>query len=108
MTTMTDDRIMMNNPNTGREGVRIRVAMYEPVRLAILAAIGEAGELANAALRQQVEARTPTELWEDNSVGWYTTTVKLHLEAETWIAKHGSPQILSLTDAGRVKLASLT
>lgn len=98
---MADERIMMQNPNTGRDDMTIRVAVYEPVRDAILAALDDAGELANAKLRDEVEARTPAELWQENSVGWYTTTVKLHLEAGGWITKSGSPQQLSLTKSGR-------
>ena len=101
---MSDERIMMKNPNTGRDDLRIRVAVYEPVRDAILGAIDEAGELTNSKLRAEVEARTPAELWEENSVGWFTTTVKLHLEANGWLVKEGSPQVLTLTDAGRAEL----
>ena len=78
---LTDERITMLNPNTGREDTRIRVAMYEPVRAAILEALGERGEIAFKDLRAEVEARTPAALWEDASPGWYTTTVKLDLEA---------------------------
>ena len=98
---MGDDRIMMLNPNTGRDDMSIAVAIYEPVRDAILAAIDDAGELANKLLIDEVERRTPATLWENSSVAWYTTSVKLHLEATELLAKRGKPQILSLTDAGR-------
>ena len=94
--TNADDRIMMKNPNTGRDDCRIKVSIYEPTRDAILAAIGDAGELRYSDLVGEVERRTPTEMWEENSVGWFTATVKLHLEAEGQIAKKGSPQILTL------------
>lgn len=93
---MTDERIMMRNPNTGRDDCRIKVSIYEPTRDAIIDAVGEAGELRYSELVDEVERRTPAELWEDNSVGWFTATVKLHLEAEGMIVKKGSPQILSL------------
>lgn len=99
-----DERIMMQNPNTGRDDMRIRVAIYEPTRDAILAAIDDAGELPNSELISEVEARTPPDLWADNSVAWFTTTVKLHLEATGLLAKNGSPQILSLTDKGNAAL----
>lgn len=102
--TASDERIMMKNPNTGRDDLRIKVAIYEPVRDAILAAIDEAGELANKELIGEVERRTPAEMWKDSSVAWFTTTVKLHLEATQLLQKKGSPQILSLTDAGRARL----
>ena len=93
---MDDDRVMMQNPNTGRDDMRISRAMYEPVRAAILDAIDEAGVLPFAELRAEVEKRTPPEMWADASVGWYTTTVKLDLEAKGLIVKEGSPQQLRL------------
>lgn len=91
-----DDRVMMQNPHTGRDDLRILRAMYEPVRDAILAAIEEAGTLPFSMLRDEVERRTPADMWTDASVGWYTTTVKLDLEAKGLIIKEGSPQQLSL------------
>ena len=102
---MSEDRIMMQNPNTGRDDMSIAVAIYEPVRDAILAAIDDAGELPNKLLIDEVERRIPAELWQNSSVGWYTTSVKLHLEATQLLAKRGKPQILSLTDAGRAVLS---
>ncbi len=48
------------------------------------------------AARPAFERRTPAEMWSDASVGWYTTTVKLDLEAKGIIEKEGSPQILRL------------
>ena len=98
------DSIMMKNPNTGRDDMSIAVSIYEPVRDAILAAIHDVGELPNKLLIDEVERRTPAELWENSSVAWYTTSVKLHLEATKLLVKRGSPQILSLTDAGREAL----
>ncbi|MEL6891660.1 MAG: hypothetical protein AAFP84_08695 [Actinomycetota bacterium] len=99
-----DLRVMLRNPNTGRDDLRIRRSIYEPVRAAILAAIDGSGELANSELRSEVERRTPARLWEQHSVGWYTTSVKLDLEARGLLAKDGSPQRLFLTDAGRAEL----
>ncbi len=92
----TDDRITMKNPNTGRDDTRIRRVMYEPVRAAILAAVAEAGELEFQDLRNEVERRTPAGLWDNASVGWYTTTVKLDLEARGEIERvpRSSPQRL--------------
>lgn len=87
---------MLQNPNTGRDDMTIARTIYEPVRAAILSAIGDAGELSNAQLREEVERRTPAGLWETSSVGWYTTSIKLDLEAKGLITKTGSPQILRL------------
>lgn len=102
---MPDDRIMMKNANTGRDGTRIRVAIYEPVRDAILAALDDADSLVLAELGEQVEARTDPEIWANASVMWYTMTVKLHLEAIGLLTKSGSPQQHQLTDLGRKELA---
>lgn len=93
-----DDRVMMENPNTGRDDVRITRAIYEPVRKAILEAIEDAGDLPLSELAGEVERRTPNELWDNASLMWYTTTVKLDLEAKGLILKKGSPQILSLPE----------
>lgn len=101
---MTNKRIMMKNPNTGRDDMSIAAEIYEPVRDAVLAAIDEVGELPNKALIGEVERRTPAEMWENSSVAWYTTSVKLHLEATQLLTKRSSPQILSLTDDGRAAL----
>ena len=100
---MTDERIMMKNPNTGRDDLRIKVSVYEPVRDAILAALAE-GALPNAQLYDEVEQRTPAELWADASLMWFTTTVKLHLEATGMLTKKGSPQVLSITEQGQAQL----
>lgn len=92
---------MMKNPNTGRDDCRILLSIYEPVRDAIVAALDEAGELPNSKLTEEVEKRTSSKLWEQNSVGWFTTIVKLHLEATGIVQKRGSPQILALAEPGQ-------
>lgn len=100
-TKESEDRVAVQNPNGGRESLRIRRSVYEPVRRAILAALDTPDGLANSKLRGEVERTTPPELWAEHSPGWYTTTVKLDLEARGLLAKSGSPQHLRLTDAGR-------
>jgi len=99
-----DERIMMQNPNTGRDDRRIKVSVYEPVRDAILQALAE-GSLPNAQLYDEVERRTAAALWQDNSIMWFTTIVKLHLEANNMLTKEGSPQVLSITDRGRKEVS---
>ena len=95
---------MMQNPNTGRDDCRIKVSIYEPVRDAILDALAE-GSLPNSQLYDEVEQRTSAELWEDNSLMWFTTTVKLHLEATGLLEKKGRPQQLSITDKGLAEIS---
>jgi hypothetical protein len=98
--TAGTDRVTLENPNTGRTDGTIARSYYEPVRRAILDAVEEAGALPFSELRAEVERRTPTEMWENASVGWYTTTVKLDLEAKGLLTKEGSPQVLRLAVAG--------
>ena len=95
----SNDRVTVKNPNTGRDDTRILRRIYEPVREAILQAVGEAGELAFKDLRAEVERLTPPSMWEKSSVGWYTTTVKLDLEARGLIERipRSRPQRLRLT-----------
>ena len=66
---MTDERIAMLNPKTGEEDTRIRVAMYEPVKAAILETLAELGEVSFKDLRVEVEKRTSPELWLAASPG---------------------------------------
>jgi DNA-binding transcriptional ArsR family regulator len=101
-----EDRVMLQNPNTGTDDVRIRRALYEPVRAAILDAVAEAGGIPFSALRAEVERRTPATLWDDASVGWYTTAVKLDLEAKGLLTRSGSPQVLELSPAGQAARAA--
>ena len=82
-----DDRIDALHPTPGKQPVRIKRHMYEPVRKAILDAVAEADELPFGQLREAVAQRTPASLWSDASVGWYTTTVKLDLEARGLIER---------------------
>ncbi|MDJ0953225.1 MAG: hypothetical protein QNJ81_06060 [Acidimicrobiia bacterium] len=95
---MDQERVLALNPKEGAQGTNILRSMYDPVKAAILAAIGEHGELAFSDLRAEVEARTPASMWESASVGWYTTTVKLDLEARGLIERvpRSSPQLLRL------------
>ncbi len=93
-----DDRITIKNPNTGRDDTRILRSMYDPVRSAILDAIRDAGTMPFQDLAGEGQRRTPPEMWESASVGWYTTTVKLDLEARGEIERvpRSSPQMLRI------------
>lgn len=84
---MGDERIQTEHPDPDKEGVNIRVEIYDPVKAAILAAVDEYGEVAFGDLAAEVEARTDAAIWADASVGWYTTSVKLDLEARGLIER---------------------
>lgn len=91
------DRILTLHP-TGKQGVNIERAKYDAVRDAILDSIRQAGEMRFADLPDAVGQRLPH---FEGSVGWYTTTVKLDLEARGLIARVASvsPQRLRLVES---------
>ncbi len=91
-----DERIMTLHP-AGKTGVNIERVKYDAVCQAILASVGESGELAFQELPGAVAGRLPAGF--DGSIGWYTTTVKLDLEARGLIERvpGQSPQMLRLT-----------
>jgi DNA-binding transcriptional ArsR family regulator len=93
------DRVVMQNPNTGRDDNTIARRMYEPVRAAILSAVEDHEPLPLSELADEVERRTPDELWESASLLWYTTTVKLDLQAKGLVEAEGSPQVLRLSSS---------
>lgn len=72
-----DEKILTLHPE-GKQGVNIDRAKYTVVRGAILGVLAEHGVVAFAELSGRVSARLPD---FDGSYGWYTTTVKLDLEA---------------------------
>ena len=74
-------KVQMQHPE-GRKAPSIDESMYAPVRAAILDAVPSAGEgVPFRDLSEAVAARTPKEMWDHASLGWYTTVVKLDLEA---------------------------
>ncbi len=83
MSERNDRKVQTLNPNTGRPDVRVDAAKYEAVRKAILAAVPRGGEgIRFKDLAEAVRAQLPgEEVPGGGSVSWYTTTVKLDLEA---------------------------
>lgn len=90
------ERIQTLHPDEDKIGVNIERHKYESVREAILAAIAERGQVPFKDLAGEVTARLPQSF--DGSVGWYTTTVKLDLEARGLIERlpGKSPQVLQM------------
>ncbi len=74
---MSGERILTLHPQ-GKAGVNIERAKYQAVRAAVLQAIDEAGELPFSELAARCTPLLPDFA---GSIGWYTTTVKLDLEA---------------------------
>lgn len=90
------EKIMTLHPD-GKAGVNIDKAKYDAIRSAILASITDnGGEIAFKDLATAVTAHLSTPF--DGSIGWYTTTVKLDLEARDEIIRVPgvSPQRLRL------------
>lgn len=94
---MTEDRILTLHPQ-GKQGVNIDREKYGAVRRAIMEAIRAQGEMPFADLADAVGQRLPPDF--DGSVGWYTTTVKLDLEARGLIERipGRGPQRLRIVD----------
>jgi hypothetical protein len=82
MSDAVSDRVQCRHPDPAKSAPSIDRGMYEVTRDAILAAVPMEGEgLPFAGLAGEVERRTPPGTWATASVGWYTTLVKLDLEA---------------------------
>ncbi len=89
------ERIMTLHPE-GKEGVNIEKRKYDLIKNAILASVKQRGEIPFKDLSAAVEANLPGTF--EGSIGWYTTTVKLDLEARGLIERvpDQSPQKIRL------------
>jgi hypothetical protein len=75
-------RVQLRHPEPGRRAPRIDVGLYEAVRAAILLVLPREGAgMPFPELVRQVGRHTPESLWKQRAIGWYTTSVKLDLEA---------------------------
>jgi hypothetical protein len=82
MSDAVSERVQCRHPDPAKSAPSIDRGMYEAVRDAILDAVPMRGEgLPFAQLPGEVERRTPPGMWSAASAGWYTTVVKLDLEA---------------------------
>ncbi|HJL18561.1 MAG TPA: hypothetical protein RMH99_23070 [Sandaracinaceae bacterium LLY-WYZ-13_1] len=82
------ERVEVRNPNTGRSDGTIAADKYEAMKAALLRVIpdDEAG-VPFRGLADRVRPHLPAEVFAGASVGWYTTTVKLDLEARGLIER---------------------
>jgi hypothetical protein len=92
------ERILTLHP-AGKQGVNIGRHKYGLIRQAIVASVQQRGEMPFSELEAAVAARLSEPF--DGSIGWYTVTVKLDLEARGLVERvpGRSPQVLRL--AGR-------
>ena len=100
----SDQKIKTLNVNRGARGVRIDRDKYEAVKKAILLAVPRNLEgIAFQNLPRAVAARVPKPLFKGASISWYTTTVKLDLEARGVIERtpNVKPQHVRRVSAAR-------
>ena len=92
------ERILTLHP-AGKQGVNIDRDKYELIRQAILASLAQRGEIPFGELTEAVAANLAHPF--DGSIGWYTVTVKLDLEARGVIQRvpDRSPQVIRLAHA---------
>ncbi len=95
-----DERVRCDNPDRGKKAIRIARWKYDAVSQAILAILAmDRSGVAFRELSGRVRSRLEShELERMGSVSWYTTVVKLDLEAKGRIRRvPGSrPQLLQL------------
>lgn len=89
------ERIMTLHPD-GKQGVNIERAKYDAVKGALLASLAEQGEIPFSQLDAAVAERLAAPF--EGSIGWYTVSVKLDLEARGEIERvpGRSPQVVRL------------
>ena len=92
------ERILTLHP-AGKQGVNIDRDKYELIRQAILDSLAQRGEIPFGDLSEAVAINLAGPF--DGSIGWYTVSVKLDLEARGLVARvpGHSPQVLRM--AGR-------
>jgi hypothetical protein len=93
--SIVSERVRTLHP-AGKQGVNIDKEKYDQVKRAILASIEARGQIPFRELTAAVESNLDEPF--DGSIGWYTTTVKLDLEARGMIERvpKKSPQVLRL------------
>lgn len=84
MPTRNEDKVLCENPVAGRKSTRIDRWKYDAVRKAIISVLSRKGEgTPYSDLPSLVKGRLSTDVRSRiGSVEWYTTTVKLDMEAK--------------------------
>lgn len=80
-----DEKFFAKHPDSTKQGVNISKAKYDAMRGAILAALANGGELTIKELFAAVSKTLKGKF--DGSINWYTTVVKLDLEARNFIER---------------------
>ena len=94
------DMIVALHPDPAKQGTRVTKATYDSYRAALLQVIPAGADgVPFTALRELVLPHLPAGLSETTSPGWWTTTVKLDLEARGLIERvpGSKPQMVRRT-----------
>jgi hypothetical protein len=75
------DTILTLNPDPGKKGVNIDKDKYHFIRSEIMKALREIGPVGAMQLVKELDNRISDEKF-GGSVGWYTTAVRLDMEAK--------------------------
>jgi hypothetical protein len=89
-------KVYARHPDQAKQGVNISKTKYDAIRQQIIAALGGGKELT---LKELIAAvKKPLKGKFDGSISWYTTVVKLDLEARKVIerAPESKPQRIRL------------
>ncbi len=85
---MSEDMIETLHPDPAKQGARVTKATYEVYRDALLRVIPDSAEgVEFVSLSSAVAEKIPAEVRDSTSPGWWTTTVKLDLEARGMIER---------------------
>ena len=85
---MTKEMFEALHPDPSKQGTRVTKATYEAYKTALLNIIPESTEgVAFSDLSKAVQPHVPEDILESTSAGWWTTTVKLDLEARGLIER---------------------
>jgi hypothetical protein len=102
------ERVQCLHPDPTKTAPSLDKHLYEVTRAAILDAVPVRGEgLLSASLRGEVEKRTSSATWEHASVGWYTTVVKLDLEARGLLQRAATEGLQRLYQRSVVQVPEL-
>ena len=95
---MSEEKILTLHPE-GKQGANISRDKYDTVKSTIIEVLKEKDALSFYPLIRAVTQRLEGKF--EGSIGWYTTTVKLDLEARNIMIcdRNSSPQIIRLSRA---------
>lgn len=97
---MKDYKILTLNPDPNKKGVSIDKTRYDFIRKNILDLLRDEGLMGAVALVNQMDMRLGGDSKVGYSIGWYTTAIRLDLEARSQVVYDRSKKkpVVSLPD----------